>query len=393
MKTYGITLIVGLMVLLAGCSSAAAPTPTPTLPPTPTPTPEWEREGWNLVWHDEFEGETLNPEYWTYDIGGHGWGNNELQAYTDRTENVRLEDGFLVLEARAEKFVRRDYTSGRIKTQGRLAWTYGRFEARMQLPSGVGLWPAFWMLGTDIDTAGWPLCGEIDIMEFVGKDPTHVYGTVHGPGYSGGSGVGTRTSVPDASSAFHVYAVEWEPEEIRWYVDDVEFFRVTPQSVPGTWVYDHPFFILLNLAVGGNWPGPPNETTVFPQQLKVDYVRVYQRPDQIGAGATERGTLHVGDITARIVTNADGTWQAVADILVVDTAGQPVSNAQVVGGWVGAVPRGETEGLTDAEGRLSLRSEASDKSGERTFCVTSITRVGYTYDKEANVRNCAKVTP
>ena len=393
MKRYLLPVLLVLTLLFSACQAGTpAPTPTPTPPPTPTPTPEWEREGWTLVWHDEFDGETLNTEDWSYDIGGNGWGNNELEAYTDRPENVRLENGLLIIEARAEKFVRRDYTSGRIKTQGKLAWTYGRIEARMQLPAGPGMWPAFWMLGTDIDQAGWPTCGEIDIMEFVGKDPTHVYGTVHGPGYSGSSGVGTRTSVPDASSTFHVYAIEWEPEEIRWYVDDVEFFHVTPQSVPGTWVYDHPFFILLNLAVGGNWPGSPNESTVFPQQLKVDYVRVYQRPDQVGAGATERGVLHVGEITAQAETHDDGTWQAVATLTIVDAAGKPVPEAQVVGGWAGIAPRGETEGLTDANGQLTLRSEATAKRGDLTFCVTNVTRVGYTYDKSANVRNCAKAS-
>lgn len=358
---------------------------------TPAPPPEWEREGWVLVWQDEFEGDALDPTNWTFDIGGHGWGNNELQAYTDRPENVRVEDGLLIIEARAEPFVRRNYTSGRIKTQGLREWTYGRFEARMQLPYGNGIWPAFWMLGADIAQTPWPACGEIDIMEHIGREPTRIYGTVHGPGYSGSGGVGHYTTVADVSEAFHVYAVEWEPEEIRWYVDEQQYFRVTPESVRGTWVFDHPFFLLLNLAVGGNWPGPPDDTTVFPQFLKVDYVRVYQRPDMLEATAAERGVIHLGEIVVTAQEQADGTWQAIATLTVVDAAGKPVPEARVVGGWVGAIPRGEREGLTDANGVLILHSESSTRRGEVTFCVTNVTRAGFTYDKAANVRNCAKV--
>jgi beta-glucanase (GH16 family) len=236
-----------------------------------------------LVWQDAFDGESIDAENWKFDIGGSGWGNNEWQFYTDRPENVRLENEMLVIEAREEKFVTRNYTSGRIKTQDLRAFTYGRVEARMKLPYGTGIWPAFWMLGDDIATTPWPRCGEIDIMEHIGRQPTHVYGTVHGPGYSGSGGVGHYKTFPSGSLSdeFHVFAIEWEPDEIRWYVDDEQFFQLTPKSVPGDWVYDHPFFIIINLAVGGNWPGYPDETTVFPQYLMVDYVRVYQRPDNI----------------------------------------------------------------------------------------------------------------
>ena len=377
-------------LLLAGCAGATATPPPPV--PTPTSTPEWEREGWTLVWQDEFDGERLDPANWTFDIGGHGWGNNELQAYTDRPENVRLEDGLLIVEAREEPFVRRNYTSGRIKTQGLLAWTYGRFEARMQLPYGNGIWPAFWMLGSNITETPWPACGEIDIMEHIGREPTRIHGTVHGPGYSGSGGVGHYTTVPDLAEEFHVYAIEWEPEEIRWYVDDVQFFRVTPESVRGAWVFDQPFFLLINLAVGGYWPGPPDDTTVFPQFLKVDYVRVYQRPDMVEATATERGVMHLGDIVVTSQENADGTWQAIATMTIVNADGNPVSDARVTGGWVGAIRRGETEGLTDANGVVTLHSEASERRGEVTFCVTDVTRAGFTYDKEANARNCDKIT-
>jgi len=273
-----------LMVLFISCSV----TPTPTsLPPTPTitpePTPEWERPGWTLIWQDEFEGSELDPEKWVAEIGGHGWGNNEYQFYTDRPENVRLENGNLVIEARKEFFIRRQYTSGRIKTQGLLSFTYGRVEARMKLPYGQGIWPAFWMLGNNIDEVPWPLSGEIDIMEHVGKEPRRIYGTVHGPGYSGSGGIGHFTTLPENSlqQEFHTFAIEWDPGEIRWFVDDEQFFKLTSEQVNNEWVYDHPFFILINLAVGGYWPGYPDESTVFPQFLTVDYVRVYQRTEPI----------------------------------------------------------------------------------------------------------------
>ena len=380
-----ITIVFLLCALLfAGCAPQATPEP-------PAP-PEWEREGWTLVWQDEFDGETLDLANWTFDIGGHGWGNNELQAYTDRPENVRVEDGLLLIEARAEEFVRRDYTSGRIKTEGLHAWLYGRFEARMQLPTGNGIWPAFWMLGDNFATVSWPACGEIDIMEHIGRERDRIHGTVHGPGYSGSGGIGHFTTVPTLASEFHVYAVEWEPEEIRWYVDDVEYFKLTPQSVRGDWVFDQPFFMLLNLAVGGSWPGPPDASTVFPQFLKVDYVRVYQRPDMIEATATERGVMHLGDIVVTAEEHADGTWQAIATMTVVNAEGHPVAEANVTGGWVGILRRGETEGLTDADGRVTLRSDPTERQGEVTFCVNNIIRPGFTYDREANVRNCDKIT-
>ena len=276
-----------LLIFLSSCSPASSPTAAPTLTPTPEPTPtptpeptaEWERSGWNLIWQDE-----LDPEKWEMEIGGHGWGNNEKQFYTMNPENVRLEDGNLVIEARNEFFVRRHYTSGRIKTQGLFTFTYGRVEGRMKLPYGQGIWPAFWMLGDDIDEVGWPLCGEIDIMEHIGREPRTVYGTVHGPGYSGSAGIGHFTTFPAGAltEEFHVFAIEWEPNEIRWYVDDELFFTLTDEQVTGEWVFDHPFFILINMAVGGYWPGNPDETTEFPQFFTVDYVRVYQKTDSDG---------------------------------------------------------------------------------------------------------------
>lgn len=276
-----------LSFLLSACLAATpeptpvVPTPAPSLTPSPTAAP-WERAGWNLVWHDEFEDTELDRTHWTFDIGGNGWGNQELQMYTDRPENIRLEDGILVIEAREEPELvgGRNYSSARIKTQGLHSWAYGRIEARIKLPHGQGIWPAFWMLGEDLYRKGWPGAGEIDILEFIGREPNRIYATVHAPGYSGGDGVGGSLFVPGDSlrSDFHVYAIEWEENEIRWYFDDQEYFRLTPADVPDEWIFDHPFFIILNLAVGGRWPGYPDETTTFPQFLYIDYVRVYQKP-------------------------------------------------------------------------------------------------------------------
>jgi beta-glucanase (GH16 family) len=202
-----------------------------------------------------------------------------MEYYTDRPENARIEKGMLIIEARQEEYAGLAYTSARLNTRGLHEFHYGRIEARMKLPSGQGIWPAFWMLGAN---SMWPMGGEIDILEYIGKTPDTVYQTVHGPGYSGAKGIGSHIALTadTLNNKFHVYAVEWQPEEIRWFVDKQEVFMVTPEDIPtGTqWAFDHPFFIILNLAVGGYWPGYPDSTTVFPQQLQVDYVRVYQRP-------------------------------------------------------------------------------------------------------------------
>lgn len=231
---------------------------------------------WQLAWQDEFEGEEIDLSKWTFDLGG-GWGNGEDQYYTDRPENVRLEDGNLVIEARREDFEGYRFTSARMKTQGLHAWTYGRIEARIRIPTGQGIWSAFWMLGSNISDRGWPACGEIDIIENVGRETYNIYHALQGPGYSGGENMGGSVRLASPPSAdFHVYAIEWEVDEIRWYLDGELVDTVRAESVPGDWVYDHDFFILLNLAVGGYWSGAVDDTTVFPQFMLVDYVRVYQ---------------------------------------------------------------------------------------------------------------------
>ncbi len=246
--------------------------------------PDVSKRKYVLTWEDNFDGSVgTSPDAntWTYDLGTgqDGWGNNELQYYTSRPENVSMDgEGNLVITAIEESYEGRSYTSGRIKTQGLKFQTYGRFEARIKTPYGRGLWPAFWMLGTNIETAGWPLCGEIDIMELVGHEPDVVYGTVHGPGYSGGDGIGRSYSKGTTrfNNDFHVFAIEWTEDLIEFYVDNDLYHTITPSEVPGEWVYDTDFFIILNVAVGGNWPGAPSITTTFPQEMVVDFVRVYE---------------------------------------------------------------------------------------------------------------------
>ena len=235
--------------------------------------------GWALVWSDEFDGAALDRSKWTPVTGGHGWGNRELQFYTARPENVRVGGGMLTIEARKERYQGREYTSARLKTAGLKETRYGRYEARIKIPKGQGIWPAFWMLGADIDSAGWPKSGEIDIMEIIGREPGNAYGTLHGPGYSGEHGFSKASALEGAQYGddFHVFAVEWEPGQIRWYRDGIHYHTATPGLVKGEWVFDHPFFVLLNLAVGGAWPGNPDATTEFPRQMLVDYVRVYRR--------------------------------------------------------------------------------------------------------------------
>ncbi len=241
---------------------------------------------WTLTWSDEFNGPAgaIDGTRWSFDVGtgSGGWGNNELEYYTDTTHNVTVDgNGALEIIARKEAFLGSSYTSGRINTSGKFSQRYGRFEARIQIAEGKGIWPAFWTLGDNLGSAGWPGCGELDIQETVGPAPSVNHGSAHGPGYSGGNPLtGTYQLAAGAlSDGYHLYAIEWEPNQVRWYVDDTLYETRTPADVPAgdTWVYDHPFFLILNLAVGGSFPGPPDATTVFPQTTRVDYVRVYTR--------------------------------------------------------------------------------------------------------------------
>jgi beta-glucanase (GH16 family) len=238
-----------------------------------------------ITMQDEFE--TNGPpdsSIWGYDLGtgnedtGGGWGNNELQFYTNRAENVKVQNGFLIISAKKEEYQGSSYTSARLTSKGLFEQAYGRFEARIRLPYGQGVWPAFWLLGANVEEVGWPKCGEIDIMEYRGQEPTKVLGTVHGPGYSGGASISKSYSLLNDrfDTGFHIFGIEWGPKYINYYVDDVLYNQITPADVTGEWVLDHPFYIIINLAVGGNFVGAPNSETSFPQTMLVDYVRVYK---------------------------------------------------------------------------------------------------------------------
>lgn len=252
-------------------------------------------EDWQLVWSDEFNDPSINMDNWTFEIGNGaekgipGWGNGELEYYTDSADNAFIEDGSLVIRALEEEKnftvdgvdYTTDYTSSRMVTEGKVTTSYSRIEGNIQVPSGQGIWAAFWMLGTDIGEVGWPYCGEIDILEYIGSNVNEIHGTVHGP-VSAGPGInGHIDQGIDLSQDYHVYAIEWDEDEVEFYIDDILYHIVNKDEValeygPDEWVYDHDHYLILNLAVGGNWPGAPDETTIFPKQMKVDYIRIYE---------------------------------------------------------------------------------------------------------------------
>ena len=275
----------------------------------------------NLTMSDEFDVEGApNSDIWSFETGTgtDGWGNKELQYYTDRPENVTVQNGLLVITALKEEYNGASYTSARLITKGKFKQAYGRFEARIKVPGGSGLWPAFWLLGENFDVDGWPQCGEIDIMEYRRQEPTKVSGSIHGPGYSGETDPqGQVTKSYDLGNnrydaGFHVFGIEWGPEYINYYIDDVLYNQITPSDievtpadvvytlndaveaveateespaveaveatdVTGDWVFNKPFYIIINLAVGGNFPGNPDDGETFPQNMLVDYVRVYNQ--------------------------------------------------------------------------------------------------------------------
>lgn len=240
---------------------------------------------WDLVWQDEFDTPGApDPARWSYDVGGHGWGNRELQYYTeDRRENARVEDGLLVIEARREPWEESAYTSARLVTKGKGDWTYGRFEIRARVPGGRGSWPAIWMLPTvwDLGDGGWPDNGEIDIMEHVGHDPGVIHASAHSQLHQWRKGTQrtARIEVPDAAAAFHVYALEWEQDEIRMYVDERLYLTTRREGADWrAWPFFKDFHLVLNVAIGGDWGNVKGvDDEAFPQRLEVDYVRVYRR--------------------------------------------------------------------------------------------------------------------
>ena len=231
-----------------------------------------------LVWSDEFDGTTLNLDNWSYELGDGcpnlcGWGNNELQEYTD--DNHRLEDGMLIISAK--KGSNSNYTSTRIKTKGKQEFQYGRIEARVKVPSGAGMWPAFWALGNDIETNSWPNCGEIDIVEYVGKNPGQIFTSVHTPSSYGNTVNSMITNVPNVEEDFHNYAVEWNENFIDFFFDDTRVYTYSVQTKnQNTWPFNKPFFLIINLAIGGNFGGPVANNIQFPREFIIDYVRVYQ---------------------------------------------------------------------------------------------------------------------
>lgn len=277
-------LALALTPLLAACASTGGSEPTPS------PSPSSGPAAWVLSWSDEFDGpdgSAPDPAKWVALVNGQGGGNQELQYYTDRPANVKVEGGLLLITGRRERYTgpdgTREYTSARLVTTPAFQQVYGRFEASLKVPRGQGVWPAFWLLGQNVEQVGWPACGEIDIMENVGFEPSTVHGTIHGPGFSGAQGISAGYALPAGAfaDAFHQFAAEWEPGQIRFYVDGALYATRTPSDLPAgaQWnvLEGHPFTIILNLAIGGSWPGSPDASTVFPQALLVDYVRVYAR--------------------------------------------------------------------------------------------------------------------
>ncbi len=233
-------------------------------------------QSWKLIWADEFDG-ALNappsPAIWTPQLGAGGWGNKELETYTNSIDNL-YQDGNGNLVIRALK-TPNGYTSGRITTANSYGFGYGKIEARIKLPSGDGLWPGFWLIGSNYKTVNWPGCGEIDIMEHIGKEPSTIFSTIHGPGYQNGVGVSKTLISGKFSDDYHVFGVIIKPNNIQFQVDELTYATMMPAELPSdaTWVFNQPFVLLLNLAVGGTWAGYPDETTVFPQSMLVDYVR------------------------------------------------------------------------------------------------------------------------
>jgi beta-glucanase (GH16 family) len=294
-----IVLMALITAVLASCAAASKPLEDARR----IKTQEDKITQWVPVWSDEFDAPKIDATKWGFERGNNfGWGNSELEYYTDRPENasIQMVDGTssLVITARREQATDGlrtfDYTSARMLTQGKFAMASGRLDIRAKLPRGQGLWPAIWLLGANIDSDPWPNCGEIDLMELLGHQPGLIHSTVHGP-ISGGPGIGQPYQLPGGASfadAFHIFTLEWRPDHLEFLVDGQLFFVVTKSKIvadhgESEWVYDHPFFLLLNVAVGGGWPGNPDATTSFPQSMAVDYVRVYKnvgselKPDEM----------------------------------------------------------------------------------------------------------------
>lgn len=251
---------------------------------------EWNREGWDIVWQDEFDGESLDINKWSHEVGGHGFGNNELQYYTDDSSNSFIDNGILHIRAKYEPAGigspnnLRNFSSARLRTVGKGDWQYGRIDVRAKIALGQGIWPAIWMLPSDWIYGGWPKSGEIDIMEHVGHDEGRIHGSVHTESYNHIIGTQRTNSklIENVKTLFHIYSIEWSEQKIDFFIDDTLHFTFKNDFTNDfrTWPFNERFHLLLNVAVGGNWPGPPNNTTVFPQDMEVDYVRVYEKQEK-----------------------------------------------------------------------------------------------------------------
>lgn len=283
--------------------------------------------GYRLIWSDEFNGATIDPSNWGFDIGGSGWGNNELQYYTNRPENAFLSNGNLVIEARKESYEGRNYTSARLLTKGKRDFLFGRIDIRAKLPKGQGIWPALWSLGKNIDQVGWPACGEMDILELLGHEPNKMYSTVHwAPPGGGATNLPANYVLPsgDFTQDFHLFSMVWERDIIKFYVDDILITTVTRANITGNYPFNDPFFLIFNVAVGGFWPGNPDATTTFPQRMYVDYVRVFQQESSLAGPTLAAPTptepaSRVISLFSNAYTNvAVDTWSAPWDVANVE---------------------------------------------------------------------------
>jgi beta-glucanase (GH16 family) len=296
-----------------------------------------------LVWSDEFNqpaGTQPSPAKWSYDLGvgdPPGWGNDELETYTNAAGNALIVSDPAATDGRALAIRAQasggGYTSARIKTSATFTFQYGRLEARARMPTGVGCWPAFWALGSDNPTVGWPACGEIDVMEWVGQTPSHIKGSLHATGYSGGQSLNADCVLPDDASysdGYHVFAVDWYPDQIIFSMDGAVYEVRKKSDIPAgsAWPFDLPFFIILNFAVGGDWPGPPDADTIFPQDFRIDYVRVYALPATPPAGlvwapTSPSGVLAYSPSSSQISVS----WQAPSTTFGAPLAGYTLQRA------------------------------------------------------------------
>lgn len=303
-----------------------------------------------LVFADEFAGATIDRSIWNF---GLGFTNDNVHYYTDRVENARLSGGMLQIIARKESYSGYAFTSALLQTKNVISWRYGRIEARMKMPAGDGFVPAFWMMPADDSYGWWPCSGEIDIMEYPSTEVNTIYGTAHARSYSAFTGSAPKSAtlkVQDAASAYHVYAVEWSPDTINYYVDQTKYHTVTNDHTgPSAWPFDRPFYIIVNLAVGGGWVGTPGSSTVFPATMEVDYVRVYQTPGEIGISGADYLTPSASGVSYAVpaVNGATYTWSVPAGAQIALGHG----TRQILLNWGAA---GGTVGVTIAAGGVTV---------------------------------------